>query len=44
LAKRIELTRLWPVLPGNARQNALRCLAQIIAHRLEQKEVRDDQQ
>jgi hypothetical protein len=44
LAKRIELTRLWPVLPGNARQNTLRCLAQIVAQHLERKEVRDDRQ
>jgi hypothetical protein len=44
LAKRIELTRLWPVLPQNARQNTLRCLAQIVAHRAMRKEARDDRQ
>ena len=44
LAKRIELTRLWPVLPGNARQNTLQCAAQIIALRLERREVHDERQ
>ena len=44
VSKRAELTRLWPVLPASARQNTLRCLAQIVALHLERKEVRDDRQ
>jgi hypothetical protein len=30
LAKRIELTRLWTVLPAEAQQKTLRCLAAIV--------------
>jgi hypothetical protein len=42
LAKRIELTRLWTVLPEKARQKTLRCLAQIVVSHLERREVHDD--
>ncbi len=42
LAKRIELTRLWTVLPEEAQQKTLRCLATIVVGHLERKEVHDD--
>ena len=42
VAKRIELTRLWTVLPEAHAQKTLRCLARIVAGHLERKEVRDD--
>jgi hypothetical protein len=42
LAKRIELTRLWTVLPEEAQQKTLRCLAAIVVGHLERKEVHDD--
>jgi hypothetical protein len=41
-AKRIELTRLWTVLPEEAQQKTLRCLATIVVGHLERKEVHDD--
>jgi hypothetical protein len=41
-AKRIELTRLWTVLPEEAQQKTLRCLAAIVIGHLERKEVHDD--
>jgi hypothetical protein len=42
LAKRIELTRLWTVLPEKVQQKTLRCLATIVVGHLEGKEVHDD--
>jgi hypothetical protein len=42
LAKRIELTRLWTVLPKKAQQKTLRCLVAIVVGHLERKEVHDD--
>jgi hypothetical protein len=42
LAKPLELTRLWMVLPEEARQKTLRCLAKIVVGHLERREVDDD--
>jgi hypothetical protein len=42
LARRIELTRLWTVLPAATQQKTLRCLAAIVVGHLERKEVHDD--
>jgi hypothetical protein len=42
LAKRIELTRLWTVLPEAAQQKTLRRLVTIVVGHLERKEVHDD--
>jgi len=41
-AKRIELTRLWTVLPEAMQQKTLRCLARIVVGHLERREVHDD--
>ena len=41
-ARRTELTRLWTVLPKEARQRTLRCLAKIVVGHLERREVHDD--
>jgi hypothetical protein len=41
-AKRIELTRLWTVLPEATQQKTLRCLARIVVGHLERREVHDD--
>ena len=42
VGRRIELTRLWTVLPAATQQKTLRCLAAIVVGHLERKEVHDD--
>jgi len=41
-ATRIELKRLWTVLPEEARQKTLRCLARLLIGHLERREVHDE--
>jgi hypothetical protein len=41
-AKRIELRRLWTVLPEEAQQKTLRSLARIVIGHLERREVHDE--
>ena len=41
-AKRIELRRLWSVLPVAAQEKVLRSLTRIVISRLERREVHDE--
>ena len=41
-AKRVELRKLWAVLPDEAQRKALRSLARLVARHVERREVLDE--